>query len=78
MSCAWGAVGTRGDVPGVEQWRSSGFMEHPRASAKLWAQPKVPNLGVSDPAATTEQERNRKRDPRTRVSRSAWKGLQKS
>lgn len=56
----WGSGGAQGS------WNT----QHPRAAAKLqgWlqAQPKVPNLGVTDPAATTEQQRNRKGDPRSR------------
>lgn len=54
----------------VEGLRAHGDTQHPRASAKLrgrlQAQSKVPNLGVTDPAATTEQQRNRKGDPRSR------------
>lgn len=38
--------------------RAHGDTEHPRASAKFWdwlqAQPKVPDLGVTDPAEKQE------------------------
>lgn len=79
-----GHEGTRG-APGAPESSSAGAQgsRGHGASKDLSTAPgpapgtaKGPRLGVTDPAAATGQQRNRKR-PQSQRGRSAWKGLQK-